>query len=115
MVLMLLDDLCAALLPPRCAACGARGVALCDRCAADLRAAPPAPPPVPIDCWTACFSYEGAGRELVARAKYRGERAALREVGGWLATAARGAPARVQLVTWAPASATRLARTGVDH
>jgi predicted amidophosphoribosyltransferase len=73
MTLRLLDDLLDALLPPRCIACGSRGSAICSRCANAMRSAPPAPPPSPLAWWTACYAYDGVARELVARAKYRGE------------------------------------------
>jgi predicted amidophosphoribosyltransferase len=49
---------------------------------------------------------------VVARAKYRNERAALKPLGQQLAACV---PFDVDLVTWAPASRSRYARTGVDH
>lgn len=110
-----LNDLWNALLPLRCVGCGARGPACCPRCAVRLRVPPGASPPAGIDWWAACFAYEGIGRELIARAKYRGERAALRELGERLAVVVRRAPAPIDIVTWAPASNARFARTGVDH
>jgi predicted amidophosphoribosyltransferase len=60
--------------------CGRRASArrpLCDVCVAAL--APPigACPPAGVDAWWSVFAYEGAARELVARVKYRGVRAAL--------------------------------------
>jgi predicted amidophosphoribosyltransferase len=75
-----------------------------------------------VDGWVAAFAYEGVAREIVARLKYRNERAAL----PWLAAAMCAALAehdpagregmrRVALVTWAPASAGRRHRTGFDH
>jgi competence protein ComFC len=62
--------------------------------------------------FVACFSYEGAVREVIARAKYRHERAALRVLAREFAA---HVPRDVDLVTWAPASRARRARTGVDH
>jgi predicted amidophosphoribosyltransferase len=76
--------------------------------------------PAPLDGWVAPFSYEGVARELVARVKYRNDRAAL----PWLATAMSAAfreryplgiaTART-VVTWAPASAARRRGSGFDH
>jgi ComF family protein len=115
MTLRLLDDLLDALLPPRCIACGSRGSAICSRCANAMRSAPPAPPPSPLAWWTACYAYDGVARELVARAKYRGEHAVLRELGRTLARAVARVAEEIDVVTWAPASSARYARTGVDH
>jgi predicted amidophosphoribosyltransferase len=104
-----------ALFPPRCPGCGARGVLLCAACAATLRRAPPAVPPPPLDWWTACFAYEGVAREIVARAKYRNERAALRAAASHLAVAVGATPVAFDVVTWAPASRARFAHSGFDH
>ena len=111
----LIDDLVAALLPVRCPGCGRRAHALCSHCLATFRAAPPAPLPLGVDWATACFAYDGVVREIIARAKYRNERPALRVLGDHLADFAARAPAPIDLVTWTPASRDRYARTGVDH
>lgn len=95
-----------ALFPVSCAGCGSRGVALCDACLGSFRRAPARAP------FVACFAYEGAVREVIARAKYRNERAALRVLAHALVACV---PADVDVVTWAPASRARRARTGVDH
>jgi len=113
----LVADVLGAVLPLRCPGCGRVGEdAICRRCRARLRPAPVSTPPVPVEWWTSCFSYEGVAREVVARAKYRGERAAVHELGCQLAiaTSAR-APHAVDVVTWPPASRARYARSGVDH
>jgi predicted amidophosphoribosyltransferase len=68
-----------------------------------------------VDWWTACVSYEGVARELIARAKYRNARAALAVFTGDLVAHVRSAPTGIDIVTWAPASSSRYARTGVDH
>ena len=66
-------------------------------------AAPVAPPPPPLEWWTACFAYEGVARELVARAKYRNERRFLaRRRAARSRGASQSAPAPIDLVTWAP-------------
>jgi predicted amidophosphoribosyltransferase len=113
----LADDVLGALLPLRCPGCGTVGRApICRRCEGRLRPAPLSAPPIPVDWWTSCFSYEGVAREVVARAKYRGERAAVRELASRLAIATRArAPHAVDVVTWPPASRARYARSGIDH
>ena len=108
-------DVLDALVPPRCPGCGRRGDVVCARCAAALVPAPDDPPPPPVDWWTACFAYAGVARELVARAKYRNERRFIALVADDLADAIGAAPAPVDLVTWAPASAARVRAQGVDH
>lgn len=89
---------------------------MCTQCRAVARPAASAPPPHGVDCWSAPFAYEGAVRELVARAKYRGERHVL----GWLADVAvahRGEwdAAPVDAVTWVPTAAQRRRERGFDH
>jgi predicted amidophosphoribosyltransferase len=111
----LLGDLLDALLPAHCPGCGAAGALVCDRCAAALVAPPFAPPPPPLDWWASCFVYEGVARELVARAKYRGERRFLLAVAERVAALVLGTPLPVDLVTWVPASTARLRSQGVDH
>jgi predicted amidophosphoribosyltransferase len=108
-------DLLDALLPARCAACGRGGGPLCAHCAGSLRPCPISPPPPGVTWWAALYAYEGAAREVVARAKYRNERAALAWLGGLLASACAHAPVPIDVVTWAPASASRRAAYGVDH
>lgn len=111
----MLSDLADALFPARCPGCGARGNPLCAGCRATLVAAPRYPPPPPVTWWTACFAYEGAARELIARAKYRDERNAVRFAVPHLAAALQHAPLPIEIVTWVPASRTRARAHGVDH
>src|SRR5262249_10866920 len=111
----MLGDLFDALLPARCPGCGAAGALVCDRCAASLVAPGLAPPPAPLYWWASCFVYEGVARELVARAKYRGERRVLVAVAHRVAALVGGAPLPIDLVTWVPASSSRLRSQGVDH
>jgi predicted amidophosphoribosyltransferase len=110
-------DVVGALLPLRCPGCGRVGEdPICSRCRARLRPAPVSAPPVPVAWWTSCFSYEGVAREVIARAKYRGERAAVHELARQLAIATKArAPHAVDVVTWPPASRARFARSGIDH
>jgi predicted amidophosphoribosyltransferase len=109
------------LLFPLACACGRRtapGAPVCDPCAASLRRAAAAPPPAGIDCWWAAFAYEGAAREVVARAKYRNARAGV----PWLAAAVAHLLAEeaghelraVDAVTWAPTTPARFRSRGFD-
>jgi len=111
----LLDDITLALLPTRCPGCGRRGASVCSKCATTMSVAPRAPAPPGIDRWVSCFVYEGVTRELVARAKYRDERAALRWFVPKVAQAVGSMRADVDVVTWIPASAARMEEHGVDH
>ncbi|MGI9022081.1 MAG: ComF family protein, partial [Acidimicrobiales bacterium] len=61
----------------------------------------------------AAFSYEGPGRELVARLKYRNARAALPFLA--VAMAALVDPSTIDVVTWAPTAARRRRQRGFDH
>ena len=97
-----------------CPGCGRHGDPVCAACAERLHPAPPASPPFGIDAWWAAFAYEGVAREVVARVKYRGARAAI----PWLADAVVDACAptlpAVDVVTWAPTSRERRRRRGFD-
>lgn len=81
-----------------------------------MRPAPALGTPPALDHCLALLRYEGPGRELVARLKFRNQRAAL----GWLAegmaalldSALRGA---IDVVTWAPATPHHVRRRGFDH
>ena len=115
MLRALLDDITNTLLPVRCPGCGARGAAVCTSCASTLHIAPRVPPPAGIEWWCSCFVYAGVARELVARGKYRDERAALRWFVPQVARAVTPIHADVDVVTWIPASAARLDAHGVDH
>jgi predicted amidophosphoribosyltransferase len=102
------------LLASTCPVCGLGGPSPCARCAAGLRPAPPLPPPPGLDaCWC-LLSYEGAGRELVARLKYRNHRIALPGLGAALA-ALVPTPVVADVVTWAPTTAARRRARGFDH
>ena len=79
-----------------------------------MRAVGAIPPPEPLSGLWAAFAYAGAGRELLARFKYRNQRACV----GWVASAMAGAlppelPAAA--VTWAPTSPQRRRRRGFDQ
>ncbi|GIU86891.1 MAG: hypothetical protein KatS3mg009_1406 [Acidimicrobiia bacterium] len=108
-------DLLGTLLPGACPGCGARGEPPCRRCRGGLRAAPAAPSPAGVDWCVVAFRYEGVARELIARAKYRDERAALGWLAGEIASLVRHAGHPFDVVTWVPASRERRVRCGVDH
>src|SRR5947209_14254459 len=103
------------LLPRTCPLCDRLGAAPCAACAAGLTRAPALPPPAGVDSCAAVLAYEGSGRELVARLKYRNARSTVR----WLSAAMTGlvvgrAPA-VDLVTWVPTTAERRRARGFDQ
>ena len=66
-----------------------------------------------VDECVALLSYRGAARELVARAKYRNQRAGLQ----WLATGMAGLvrDQSCDVITWAPANPAHARRRGFDH
>lgn len=100
------------LFAPTCPVCLRRGRVLCPGCAAALRAAPNLPPPPGVDDCLALFAYEGAGRELVARLKYRNLRATLP---GLAVAVSSLVDAWVDHLTWVPTTPARRRRRGFDH
>lgn len=102
------------LFPCTCAGCEGPGPSPCRRCTAEMRAVGEMPPPEPLAGLWAAFVYVGAGRELLARLKYRNQRSCVR----WLASAmAQALPPglAVDSVTWAPTSSPRRRRRGFDQ
>ena len=72
------------------------------------------PPPEPLAGLWAAFMYTGAGRELLARLKYRNWRSCV----GWVASAMAGALPEglaIDALTWAPTSAKRRRHRGFDQ
>lgn len=101
------------LIPTACPVCGATGPAPCPACAALLRRAPTLPSPPGLDGCAALLAYDGAGRELVARLKYRNARSSVRFLARGMAALI---PAdHVDLVTWAPTTPARLRARGFDQ
>jgi competence protein ComFC len=101
------------LFPTTCPCCGARGPAPCRDCLQELRRAPPLPVPPGLDTCAAFLSYEGHGRELVARLKYRNARAALTFLAAGMAALVD--PRDVDVVTWAPTTRARRRARGFDQ
>lgn len=71
------------------------------------------PPPAGLDDCLSLLAYEGAGRELLARLKYRNGRSVV----PWLAEGMAGlvADAGLDAVTWAPTSRERRRQRGFDQ
>jgi predicted amidophosphoribosyltransferase len=110
------------LFPGRCA-CGAPAAGLCPACAAAAHPPPSLAPPSGVAVWAAPFAYEGPVRELVARAKYRNQRAGTAWladhmvaaiVEAWVAAAVPVGGA-VDVVTWPPTTAARRRARGFDQ
>ena len=118
------------LIPTTCPVCGARGPAPCGGCAALLRTAPSLPAPPGVDGCAALLEYDGAGRELVARLKYRNARSSVPFLARGMAALALAATSAdadvdapgdrpgvdvVDVVTWAPTTPARLRARGFDQ
>ena len=101
------------LLPTSCPVCHTPGPAPCGRCRVALRGPEPAPPPAGVDACSAALAYEGAGRELLARLKYRNARSALVWLAGQMAAGVD--PTSIDVVTWVPTTAERRRRRGFDQ
>lgn len=97
-----------------CPVCRRPGPAPCATCAADIRPAPAMAPPPGVDGCRAVLAYEGAGRELVARLKYRNARSAVAWLAERMAAVARPV-AQPAWVTWVPTSAARRRERGFDQ
>ena len=79
-----------------------------------MRPAPSLPDPAGVDACLVLLSYEGAGRELVARLKYRNSRSALPGLARAMASLVVE-PARIDVVTWAPTTPSRRRQRGFDQ
>ncbi|MEW9547101.1 ComF family protein [Nonomuraea sp. NPDC050783] len=92
-------------LPPACAACGAKGARCCAACVAELTARParrlphPCPPGLP-DCWSA-GPYEGPARRALLAYKERGAVALAAVLAQALAFTALTALSRAPSSSWA--------------
>jgi predicted amidophosphoribosyltransferase len=103
-----------ALFPLVCPGCGRTGDVVCPSCAARLHPAGAAPPPAGLDAWWAAFSYDDVAREVVARVKYRGARAAVPWLADAMVDALPGSGLAGVAVTWAPTSRERRRARGFD-
>lgn len=99
-------------LPATCPICAAPGTAPCEGCAAGLVRAPSLPTPPGLDGCAAFLAYDGVGRELVARLKYRNARASVPFLARGMAAVATG---ENDVVTWAPTTPSRLRARGFDQ
>jgi ComF family protein len=101
----------------RCAACDRLGPSPCASCHAGLRPPAPEPDPPGLDGLVSLLRYDGPARPLVARIKYRNQRATLDWLASGLADRVRGGLAgeAVDLVTWAPTTSPHRRRRGFDH
>lgn len=103
------------LIPARCAACAAPGPSPCAACWETLRRPGALSVPPPLAGLHAALAYEGAARELVARLKYRNERASLAWLAAAMAGQVRAETGERAAVTWAPTTARRRRERGFDH
>lgn len=105
------------LLAVTCPVCGAPGRAPCRPCGRHLRPAPALAPPAGVEACLALLAYQGAGRELVARLKYRNHRSALPGLALAMASLARDCPLAgdAELVTWVPTTPERRRQRGFDQ
>ncbi len=72
------------------------------------------PPPVGVDSCLALLAYEGVGRELVARLKYRNARSSIPFLARGVAALA-DVLGPFDVVTWAPTTAARRRERGFDQ
>jgi len=100
-------------MPTACPVCGATGPAPCAGCAALLQRAPSLSPPPGLAGCAALLAYDGAGRELVARLKYRNARSSVPFLARGMAAIVAGAS--LDVVTWAPTTPARLRARGFDQ
>jgi predicted amidophosphoribosyltransferase len=95
--------------------CERPGPAPCAGCLATLRPAPSLPVPPGLVACRALLAYDGPGRDLVARLKYRNARSALPWVAAGMAALAATAGDDVDVVTWAPTTPRRRRARGFDQ
>ena len=100
-------------LATRCVACRTAGPSPCARCVGEMRRSRRVPVPEGLDDCRALLDYEGAAREVVARMKYRNERSSV----PWIVAGLASLVDRdgVDVVTWAPTTASRRRTRGFDH
>jgi len=94
----------------RCAGCNQPGDLVCHRCRFSLAASRP---PHSDSEVVAALPFDGVARQLVLGLKYRNRRGVARLLARLIVRRVR--PTAVDLVTWAPTSATRARRRGYDQ
>lgn len=104
-------------LPATCPVCARPGPAPCPACVAGLRPAPALPVPAELTACPALVAYDGTGRELLARLKYRNARTALAWLAEGMAALVGAEPGAegIDVVTWAPTTSARRRRRGFDQ
>jgi ComF family protein len=95
--------------------CERPGPAPCAGCLATLRAAPSLTVPTGLVACRALLAYDGPGRDLVARLKYRNARSVLPWLAAGMAALTVAAGDEVDIVTWAPTTAQRRRERGFDQ
>ena len=103
----------AMLLPRTCSLCGRAGPSPCGSCVRDLVRAPALAPPPGVDACAALLSYDDAGRELIARLKYRNARGSVRWLAVSMAVLVRSMT--FDAVAWVPTTRARRRRRGFDQ
>lgn len=94
--------------------CERAGPAPCRPCWVELRPAPALPPPAGLEGCHSLLAYDGAGRELLARLKYRNGRSVVPWLAAGMAALVAGAH-DLDTVTWAPTSRARRRHRGFDQ
>lgn len=103
------------LLPTACPSCGALGPAPCPACRSLVRPPPVLPPPPGVDWCAVLLAYEGVGREVVARLKYRNARSALPWLAAGMAARVAAGAGSLDVVTWVPTTGARRRARGFDQ
>lgn len=98
-------------LPTRCPLCATIGPAPCLHCRGRLVRASPVPDADGCTSTGACYRYDDAARSMMLAFKYRNRR----DIVGFCASALAGGAPPVDLVTWAPSTATRVRDRGFDQ
>ncbi len=98
----------------RCAGCDAPGPAVCTTCRFALLAPPPRPQPHGV---IAAVPFTGRARKVLLGLKYHNRRQVARHVAGLLVNRLvdTGAHRSIDVVTWAPTSASRRRHRGFDQ
>jgi predicted amidophosphoribosyltransferase len=114
---MPLGALISGALPLRCVRCRRPGDVICASCTVTLTAPAPVAAPAGLDGLVACLDHRGAARDLVAKAKYRNERAALGTMAVVMAAAleCRAGGPWPDVVTFPPTTAERRRARGFDQ